>query len=109
VSKSEATSPNRVVGTINAVMEIGFDGCSVSEIAKHAGITYHSARRALEALEASGWVEGLKQAGSNERLWRPGEKVLVIPFAYRRHCLSKIHTIENQYTKLTGERLNDEA
>ncbi|PHS47260.1 MAG: hypothetical protein COB05_09775 [Marinobacter sp.] len=108
MSKSEATSPNRVVGTINAVVEIGFDGCSIDEIAKHAGITYHSARRALEALEAAGWVEELKQEGSNQRLWRPGKKVLGVSFAYQRHCLNRIHSIENEYTEVSGKRVKDE-
>jgi len=107
VSK-EPTSPNRVVGTINAVTEIGFDGCSIDEIAKHAGITYHSARRALEALEVAEWVEELKQEASNQRLWRPGKRLLGISFAYQRHCLSRIHTIENEYTEVSGKRVRDE-
>tara|TARA_R110001583_G_scaffold38710_3_gene124856 strand:- start:915 stop:1244 length:330 start_codon:yes stop_codon:yes gene_type:complete len=108
MSKVDASSPNRIVSTMSSVMEIGFGGCSIDDIAQHAGITYHSARRALEALEAAEWVEELKQLGSNQRLWRPGKRLLGISFAYQRHCLSSIHSIENKYAEVSGKRLRDE-
>ncbi|WP_305965667.1 hypothetical protein [Marinobacter salsuginis] len=108
MSKSEATSPNRVVGTLNAMMEVGFDGCSIDEIAKHAGITYHSARRALEALEESGWVVDYRRKGSNQKLWAPGERWLELAIQYKRHQLGRIHKIESEYARVAGETLRDD-
>ncbi|MCK7553042.1 hypothetical protein [Marinobacter goseongensis] len=108
MSKSEVSSPNRVVGTINAVVEIGFDGCSIDAIAKHAGITYHSARRALEALEESGWVMEYRRKGSNQKLWAPGERWVELAIQYKRHQLARIHKIESEYARVTGEVLRDD-
>jgi DNA-binding IclR family transcriptional regulator len=97
-----------VLGVMNAVLEIGFDGCAMEDVSRHTGISYHSVRRALESLSAAEWVEEMKQPGTNQKLWRPGKKLLGISFAYRRHCISKIHTIEQEYTELSGKRLRDE-
>jgi len=108
VSKTDSNGPNRILMTMNAVMEIGFNGCSIDDIANHTRISYHSVRRALEALEVAEWAEELKQASSNQRLWRPGKKLLGLSFAYQRHCVGKIHSIENQYTEISGKRLRDE-
>jgi DNA-binding IclR family transcriptional regulator len=108
VSKPDASSPNRIVSTMNAVMEIGFDGCSIDDIARHTGITYHSARRALEALEASGWVMDYRQKSSNQKLWAPGDRWIEFAIQYKRHQLDRIHDIESEYARVTGEMLRDE-
>lgn len=108
MSKADASGRHRVIDVMDTVLEIGFDGCTMEQIARRLGIMYHPVRRALIALEASGWVEVIENPGSNQKLWRPGKKLLGISFAYRRHCISKIHTIEQEYTELSGKRLRDE-
>lgn len=99
---------HRVIDVMDAVFEIGFDGCSIEDVARHRGIMYGQARRALMALEASGWVEAIENSGSNQKLWRPGEAIRRVCFQYRRHCLNKVHMIEQEYTEVTGMRLRDE-
>lgn len=108
MSKVDESGRHRVLDVMEAVLEIGFDGCTMEQIARRLGIMYHSVRRALIALEASGWVEVIENPGSNQKLWRPGEAVRRVCFQYRRHCLNKIHTIEQEYTEVTGMRLRDE-
>lgn len=108
MSKPDASGRHRVLDVMGSVLKHGVEGCSTEDIARDLGVMYHPVRRALEALEASGWVMAYRRKGSNQKVWMPGEQLVQVAFQYKRDRLNQIHKIESEYARVTGEMLRDE-
>lgn len=108
MSQVDASGRHRVLDVMGSVIKHGAEGCSIEDIAHDLGIKYHPVRRALGALEAAGWVMAYRNKGSKQNIWMPGEQLVQLAFQYKRDRLRRIHEIESEYARVTGEMLRDE-
>jgi DNA-binding IclR family transcriptional regulator len=96
---------SKVVTVLDALIDMGFEGHTIADIAAHTGISYQAVRRSLNALQESGWVVPGEQSSTKEKRWIPGSRLLAASFTFKKYCLQQRHSVEKQYLDISGEVL----
>lgn len=98
-------SLQHAIRVFEALFEDGFAGKSVPEIVLGTGGSQTSIWRALQTLEALGWVVQVPEPGTKRVRWRVSTKMAAIAAAYEQHALRRVHEMRREYMDVTGKEL----
>ncbi len=96
---------SKELSVFDALVEGGFQGLTITELAEKTGLSYAKVRRSLLTLEYQEWVVPGEQSSTKEKRWVPSSRLLAASFAFKKHCLQKRHGVEKQYLDISGEVL----
>ena len=108
MSANDTYNRSKTLEVFEALVELGFQGQTMADIASHCGFSYAAVRRSLLVLENHGWVVEAPQSGTKQKLWMPGEKLVQVAFQYKRNCQNHLHAIQQDYLNVSGEALRDD-
>jgi len=98
-------SVSKAMGLFETLLNDGFQGKGLAEMAATAGVSTSTAWRLLKTLEAHGWVVEVPVAGSKLSRWKVSTQLAAIAHAYQRDTLSRVQAVRQEYRQVTGEEL----
>ncbi len=102
---SDTSKTSKLLQVFEALTDKGFQGHSMEEIAVESGLSYAAVRRSLITLENHGWVVEAPQSGTKQKLWIPGKKPIAIAHKHRKHLLSEVNRLKQDYRNVADEEL----
>lgn len=90
---------------LECLFQDDFQGKTILEIQEATGIEPLAIRRALLTWEELGWVFKTPVSGNKSVRWMVSEKLAEVSASHRRTALDQIHSIEENYKRVTGEEL----
>ena len=105
MSSNDSFNRSKTLEVFESLLEMGFQGQTIQNIAVHTGMSYQSIRRCLIVLKNHGWIAEAPLLGSRQQLWKPAEKLIKAAFQFKRYNHEKISTLERDYLSVTGEVL----
>ncbi|MGY8872760.1 MAG: MarR family transcriptional regulator [Pseudomonadales bacterium] len=96
---------SKVVTVLDGLIDMGFEGHTIADIAAHTGISYQAVRRSLNALQESGWVVPGEQSSTKEKRWIPGIKLVSVAHAHREYMLNEVLRLKKDYRDIAKEEL----
>lgn len=96
-------SVRRAIRLMELICSEGFRPKAFAELHSQSGIPGPTAWRLLKTLEAEGWAKC--NGDSVAAQWSAGDALLRFAHAHRRGALQRVHAIESDYQRISGEEL----
>lgn len=109
MSEKKSNTVCRAIQVIECLFENDFKGRTETDIAQQTGIPLTTVFRILKDLQSMKWVIDVPVKGSKARIWKvDGKNLVSIAFKFKKAALNQVHTIENEFSNISGEELTNE-